>query len=184
MKLTRPSWTMNTLFFICTKNWRQTLILQNTIWICRVTVLYYFHYKSQSILPKILCAFSQLDKLPYLFICSPCKWNLSFPLWIFSPLSLPPTVASGGQPHHALDGHHGSAGVMRERRAAGDPYWSYSGELSFVRQPELSVGGEMYFFDSLTPATSCLYHFPLSVSHFPSNLYSLLTAVARRAELF
>ncbi|XP_054472265.1 receptor-type tyrosine-protein phosphatase gamma [Anoplopoma fimbria] len=36
-------------------------------------------------------------------------------------------VASGGQPHHAGDGHHGSSGVMRERRAAGDPYWSYSG---------------------------------------------------------
>ncbi|KAE8298488.1 Receptor-type tyrosine-protein phosphatase gamma [Larimichthys crocea] len=36
-------------------------------------------------------------------------------------------VASGGQPHHAGDGHHGSTGVMRERRAAGDPYWSYSG---------------------------------------------------------
>uniref|UniRef100_A0A8C4HQH4 Receptor-type tyrosine-protein phosphatase gamma n=1 Tax=Dicentrarchus labrax TaxID=13489 RepID=A0A8C4HQH4_DICLA len=36
-------------------------------------------------------------------------------------------VASGGQPHHAGDGHHGSKGVMRERRAAGDPYWSYSG---------------------------------------------------------
>ncbi|TKS71340.1 hypothetical protein D9C73_005209 [Collichthys lucidus] len=35
-------------------------------------------------------------------------------------------VASGGQPHHAGDGHHGSTGVMRERRAAGDPYWSYS----------------------------------------------------------
>ena len=140
---------MNTPFFICTKNWRQTLIVQNTS--CGKTVLYYFLYKSQSMLPKILCTFSQLDKLPYLFICSACKLNLSFPLWIFSPLSLPPTVASGGQPHHALDGHHGSAGVMRERRAAGDPYWSYSGELSFVRQPELSVGGEMYFFDSLTP---------------------------------
>ncbi|XP_035517827.1 receptor-type tyrosine-protein phosphatase gamma isoform X2 [Morone saxatilis] len=36
-------------------------------------------------------------------------------------------VASGGQPQHAGDGHHGSKGVMRERRAAGDPYWSYSG---------------------------------------------------------
>ncbi len=67
----------------------------------------------------------------------------------FSPLSLPPTVASGGQPHHAGERHHGSAGVMRERRAADDPYWSYSGELSFVSWPELSVGGEMYFFDLL-----------------------------------
>uniref|UniRef100_A0A7N6BT57 protein-tyrosine-phosphatase n=1 Tax=Anabas testudineus TaxID=64144 RepID=A0A7N6BT57_ANATE len=36
-------------------------------------------------------------------------------------------VASGGQPPHAGDGHHGSTDVMRERRAAGDPYWSYSG---------------------------------------------------------
>ncbi|XP_044079890.1 receptor-type tyrosine-protein phosphatase gamma isoform X2 [Siniperca chuatsi] len=36
-------------------------------------------------------------------------------------------VASGGHPYHAGDGHHGSTVVMRERRAAGDPYWSYSG---------------------------------------------------------
>ncbi|XP_074523072.1 receptor-type tyrosine-protein phosphatase gamma [Halichoeres trimaculatus] len=36
-------------------------------------------------------------------------------------------VASAGQPHHAADGHHGSSSIMRERRAAGDPYWSYSG---------------------------------------------------------
>ncbi|XP_037345933.2 receptor-type tyrosine-protein phosphatase gamma isoform X2 [Pungitius pungitius] len=36
-------------------------------------------------------------------------------------------VASGGQPHHAEERHHGTSGVMRERRAAGDPYWSYSG---------------------------------------------------------
>ncbi|KAM3621040.1 uncharacterized protein V6R79_005149 [Siganus canaliculatus] len=36
-------------------------------------------------------------------------------------------VALGGQPHHAGEGRHGSTGVMRERRAAGDPYWSYSG---------------------------------------------------------
>ncbi|XP_034536847.1 receptor-type tyrosine-protein phosphatase gamma [Notolabrus celidotus] len=36
-------------------------------------------------------------------------------------------VASAGQPHHAGDGHHGSASIMRQRRAAGDPYWSYSG---------------------------------------------------------
>uniref|UniRef100_A0A673AH76 Uncharacterized protein n=1 Tax=Sphaeramia orbicularis TaxID=375764 RepID=A0A673AH76_9TELE len=35
-------------------------------------------------------------------------------------------------PQHARDGHHESRGVMRERRAAGDPYWSYSGELSCV----------------------------------------------------
>lgn len=54
----------------------------------------------------------------------------------FSDLSsvpLPPTVASGDQLGRAGDGHHGSTGVMRERRAADDPYWSYSGELSFVR---------------------------------------------------
>ncbi|XP_069000479.1 receptor-type tyrosine-protein phosphatase gamma [Embiotoca jacksoni] len=37
------------------------------------------------------------------------------------------SVASGGQPHHAGGGNHGSTGVMRERRTAGDPYWSYSG---------------------------------------------------------
>ncbi|XP_035487448.1 receptor-type tyrosine-protein phosphatase gamma [Scophthalmus maximus] len=36
-------------------------------------------------------------------------------------------VASDGHPNYAEDGHHGSGGVMRERRAAGDPYWSYSG---------------------------------------------------------
>uniref|UniRef100_A0A8C9YU95 Receptor-type tyrosine-protein phosphatase gamma n=1 Tax=Sander lucioperca TaxID=283035 RepID=A0A8C9YU95_SANLU len=52
--------------------------------------------------------------------------NLFFPCG-FSHLCLPPTVASGGQPHHAGDSRHGSTGVMRERRAAGDPYWSYSG---------------------------------------------------------
>ncbi|KAM9408479.1 receptor-type tyrosine-protein phosphatase gamma [Pholidichthys leucotaenia] len=33
-------------------------------------------------------------------------------------------VASG---HHTGGGHHGGIGVMRERRTAGDPYWSYSG---------------------------------------------------------
>ncbi|XP_056294469.1 receptor-type tyrosine-protein phosphatase gamma [Pseudoliparis swirei] len=36
-------------------------------------------------------------------------------------------VTSGGQPHHDEDRHHGTLGVMRDRRAAGDPYWSYSG---------------------------------------------------------
>ncbi|XP_047438511.1 receptor-type tyrosine-protein phosphatase gamma [Mugil cephalus] len=36
-------------------------------------------------------------------------------------------VASGGQPHRAVGGHHGTTGVMRERRTAGDPYWSYTG---------------------------------------------------------
>ncbi|XP_028261469.1 receptor-type tyrosine-protein phosphatase gamma isoform X2 [Parambassis ranga] len=36
-------------------------------------------------------------------------------------------VASGGQPQHGGGGRHGSAGIMRERRTAGDPYWSYSG---------------------------------------------------------
>ncbi|XP_033938221.1 receptor-type tyrosine-protein phosphatase gamma isoform X2 [Pseudochaenichthys georgianus] len=36
-------------------------------------------------------------------------------------------VESGGQPHLAGEEHHGSTGIMRERRAAGDPYWSYSG---------------------------------------------------------
>ncbi|KAM7006556.1 receptor-type tyrosine-protein phosphatase gamma [Tautogolabrus adspersus] len=36
-------------------------------------------------------------------------------------------VASAGLPHHAGDGHHRSTGAMRERRASGDPYWSYSG---------------------------------------------------------
>nr|XP_057946981.1 receptor-type tyrosine-protein phosphatase gamma [Doryrhamphus excisus] len=36
-------------------------------------------------------------------------------------------VLSEGQPHHAGARHHGSAGLMRERRAAGDSYWSYSG---------------------------------------------------------
>ncbi|XP_035007919.1 receptor-type tyrosine-protein phosphatase gamma [Hippoglossus stenolepis] len=36
-------------------------------------------------------------------------------------------VASDDHPNYAEDGHHGSTGIMRERRAAGDPYWSYSG---------------------------------------------------------
>ncbi|XP_026162191.1 receptor-type tyrosine-protein phosphatase gamma isoform X1 [Mastacembelus armatus] len=36
-------------------------------------------------------------------------------------------VGSGGQPRHVGDGRHGNTGLMRERRAAGDPYWSYSG---------------------------------------------------------
>lgn len=58
--------------------------------------------------------------------------NEELPLWMSSPLSPPPTVSSGGQPYQAGDGHHGSAGVMRERRAAGDPYWSYSGEPPFM----------------------------------------------------
>ncbi|XP_061731188.1 receptor-type tyrosine-protein phosphatase gamma-like [Nerophis ophidion] len=34
---------------------------------------------------------------------------------------------SDGQLHYAGARHHGSAGLMRERRAAGDLYWSYSG---------------------------------------------------------
>ncbi|XP_067361921.1 receptor-type tyrosine-protein phosphatase gamma-like isoform X2 [Channa argus] len=63
-------------------------------------------------------------------------WRIREPsyLWILSLmfLTLPRhkdghPLASGGQPHHAGDGHHGSTGIMRERRAAGDPYWSYSG---------------------------------------------------------
>uniref|UniRef100_A0A3Q3RDY7 Receptor-type tyrosine-protein phosphatase gamma n=1 Tax=Monopterus albus TaxID=43700 RepID=A0A3Q3RDY7_MONAL len=36
-------------------------------------------------------------------------------------------VASGGHLHRAGEGHHGNIGIMRARRAAGDPYWSYSG---------------------------------------------------------
>ncbi|XP_040889713.1 receptor-type tyrosine-protein phosphatase gamma [Toxotes jaculatrix] len=36
-------------------------------------------------------------------------------------------VALDDQPNYARDGHHGSTGIMRERRAVGDPYWSYSG---------------------------------------------------------
>ncbi|XP_028302200.1 receptor-type tyrosine-protein phosphatase gamma isoform X2 [Gouania willdenowi] len=36
-------------------------------------------------------------------------------------------VASGGQQHLTGGGHHESLGIMRERRTAGDPYWSYSG---------------------------------------------------------
>lgn len=65
-------------------------------------------------------------------VCVPTI-NETLPLWMSSPLSPPPpTVSSGGQPHQAGDGHHGSAGVMRERRAAGDPYWSYSGEPPFM----------------------------------------------------
>uniref|UniRef100_A0A3B4V752 Uncharacterized protein n=1 Tax=Seriola dumerili TaxID=41447 RepID=A0A3B4V752_SERDU len=52
------------------------------------------------------------DSLP---LCFTLHVNLCFPI-----------------PNYAGDGHHGSTGVMRERRAADDPYWSYSGELSFV----------------------------------------------------
>ncbi|XP_068598169.1 receptor-type tyrosine-protein phosphatase gamma-like [Brachionichthys hirsutus] len=36
-------------------------------------------------------------------------------------------VSSGGHPQHAGDQHRGSTGAMRERRAAAEPYWSYSG---------------------------------------------------------
>ncbi|XP_077458950.1 receptor-type tyrosine-protein phosphatase gamma-like isoform X2 [Stigmatopora argus] len=36
-------------------------------------------------------------------------------------------VLSDGQPHQAGARDHGSAGLIRERRAAGDSYWSYSG---------------------------------------------------------
>ncbi|XP_053294936.1 receptor-type tyrosine-protein phosphatase gamma [Pleuronectes platessa] len=36
-------------------------------------------------------------------------------------------VASDDHPTYAEDRHHGRTGIMRERRAAGDPYWSYSG---------------------------------------------------------
>ncbi|XP_034022283.1 receptor-type tyrosine-protein phosphatase gamma isoform X2 [Thalassophryne amazonica] len=56
-----------------------------------------------------------------------CWWILSLMF-----LTLPehkdchPVVLSG-QPHHAGSAHHRSPGLMRERRAAGDPYWSYSG---------------------------------------------------------
>lgn len=32
---------------------------------------------------------------------------------------------------------------MRERRTAGDPYWSYTGELSFVRWPEPKAEAEI-----------------------------------------
>lgn len=75
-----------------------------------------------------------------MYLLLPCVQtiNETAPLWMSSPLSPPPTVSSGGQPHHAGDGHHGSAGVMRERRAVGDPYWSYSGELPFMLYNGLS----------------------------------------------
>lgn len=75
-----------------------------------------------------------------MYLLPPCVQtiNETLPLWMSSPLSPPPTVSSGGQPHHAGDGHHGSAGVMRERRAVGDPYWSYSGELPFMLYNGLS----------------------------------------------
>ncbi|XP_019751306.1 receptor-type tyrosine-protein phosphatase gamma [Hippocampus comes] len=57
-----------------------------------------------------------------------CWWILSVMLL----LTLPEhgdchPVTSDGQPHHAGARHHGSTGLMRERRAAGDSYWSYSG---------------------------------------------------------
>lgn len=56
----------------------------------------------------------------------------AFPDLSSSSLSLAATVAVGDQPNYPGDGHLGSTGVMRERRAADDPYWSYSGEFSFV----------------------------------------------------
>lgn len=73
-------------------------------------------------------------------------------LWICLHLSLPPTVSSGGQAYHAGDGHHGRSGVMRERRAAGDPYWSYSGELSFVLHASRALSGGRTEFKSKTAA--------------------------------
>eukprot|EP00066_Takifugu_rubripes_P022958 XP_011612224.1 PREDICTED: receptor-type tyrosine-protein phosphatase gamma-like isoform X2 [Takifugu rubripes] len=54
-------------------------------------------------------------------------WILSLMFLILPKHKACHPVSSGGQPHHAGNGHHGSAGVMRERRAVGDPYWSYSG---------------------------------------------------------
>lgn len=67
------------------------------------------------------------------------------------------TVALSGQPLHAGARHHGNTGTMREKRAAGDPYWSYSGELLFVRWLEPSGEDfQTHFFDLLTSALSCL----------------------------
>lgn len=37
---------------------------------------------------------------------------------------------------------------MRERRAAGDPYWSYSGELSFVPHASRALSGRGKVFKS------------------------------------
>lgn len=62
-------------------------------------------------------------------MCLHCKRNVYFPCWVFWPVSLSPTVASG---HHTGGNHYGGTGVMRERRTVDDPYWSYSGELSFM----------------------------------------------------
>ncbi|CAK6974222.1 receptor-type tyrosine-protein phosphatase gamma [Scomber scombrus] len=55
-------------------------------------------------------------------------WILSLMLFLTLPKHTDcHPVASSGQPLHAGARHYGITGAMRERRAAGDPYWSYSG---------------------------------------------------------
>ncbi|XP_060925456.1 receptor-type tyrosine-protein phosphatase gamma [Limanda limanda] len=56
-----------------------------------------------------------------------CWWILPFMCLTLPGHSACQPAASDDHPNYAADGHHGSTGVMRERRAAGDPYWSYSG---------------------------------------------------------
>ncbi|KAM7422705.1 hypothetical protein PAMA_010653 [Pampus argenteus] len=54
-------------------------------------------------------------------------WILSLMFFLTLPKHKDCHPVASGQPHHAAVRHHGSTGIMRERRAAGDPYWSYSG---------------------------------------------------------
>uniref|UniRef100_A0A1A8KB70 protein-tyrosine-phosphatase n=1 Tax=Nothobranchius kuhntae TaxID=321403 RepID=A0A1A8KB70_NOTKU len=56
-----------------------------------------------------------------------CWWILSLMFLTLPKHKDCQPVASGDQPRFTGDSHPGNTGVMRERRTAGDPYWSYSG---------------------------------------------------------
>jgi len=55
---------------------------------------------------------------------------------------------------------------MRERRTAGDPYWSYSGKLSFRLWPEPEMGEKIAHLLSESPVISLFYSvvFPAALS--------------------
>ncbi|KAM4613068.1 receptor-type tyrosine-protein phosphatase gamma [Polymixia lowei] len=54
-------------------------------------------------------------------------WILSLVFLTLPKQTVCHPVALGGQPYSGGEGDHESTGMMRERRAAGDTYWAYSG---------------------------------------------------------
>ncbi|KAM6928406.1 receptor-type tyrosine-protein phosphatase gamma isoform 2-T2 [Xenentodon cancila] len=56
-----------------------------------------------------------------------CWWIVSLMFLTFPKHKACQPVALGDQPLLSGGSHPGNTGVMRERRTAGDPYWSYSG---------------------------------------------------------